>query len=108
MSNPNTHCDQCGIALTQENNTKLHWMCNDCVDARDAYRDSLTPVQIKLTEGQYSVFETMREKTGENKATLLRRLLKQEAEKHGLVFPQDVPSNDIKKARAKRWPKNDA
>jgi hypothetical protein len=105
MSNPNTHCEHCGVALTPENNTKLHWMCNDCVDARESYRDSLTPIQIKLTEGQHAVFEALRIKTGEKKTAFLRRLLTQEAENHGLIFPQDVPSNDIKNARAKRWPK---
>lgn len=108
MSNPNTHCEHCGIVLTQENNTKLHWMCNDCVDARDAYRDNLTPVQVRLTVAQHAIFETIREKTGEKKAAFLRRLLTEEAEKHGLIFPQEVPSNDIKNARAKRWPKTDA
>lgn len=102
------NCEQCGISLTQENNTQLHWLCNACVDARDAYKETLTPIQILLTEGQHAVFEAMRIKTGEKKSAFLRRLLTQESEKHGLVFPQNVPSNDLKNIRAKRWPKKDA
>lgn len=63
----------------------------------------MKPIQIKLTPAQFEVFEQLRGKR--DKSTFLRSLLSQEAERRGIVFPDDTPSNDLSKARLKRWPK---
>lgn len=71
--------------------------------ARDEAAKKMKPRQIKLTPAQNAVLENILVITGEKYAALTRRLLKMEAEMHGLDFPDDTPSNDISKAQAARW-----
>jgi hypothetical protein len=61
--------------------------------------------QVKLTSAQDSTLNALLSIKNETYAELTRRLLKMEAETHGLDFPDDTPSNDISKAQAARWPK---
>lgn len=63
------------------------------------------PRQIRLTEGQDNVLSALLSKTGESYAEFTRRLISREAAENSLIFPQDTPSNDISKAREKRWKK---
>lgn len=77
------------LLITNANNKKAH----------------MIPIQFKLTSAQFEAFEKLR--GDESKAAFLRRLLAQEANQRGIVFPEDTPSNDISKAQAKRWAKGD-
>lgn len=76
-------------------------------NARDEASKKMKPRQIKLTPAQNAVLENILAITDETYAALIRRLLASEASAHNLTFPQDTPSNDLEKARAKRWAKSD-
>jgi hypothetical protein len=61
------------------------------------------PRQFRLTENQNTVFEARVKASGMTINEYLRDLIAKDAATHGLNFPQDMPDNDIGKARAKRW-----
>jgi len=63
--------------------------------------------EMKYTDEQGAALDALEKSTGETYAEMVRRLVGDEAAKHGIVFPQNMATKQetIVKARAAKKPK---
>lgn len=71
----------------------------------------MTTIQKKMlyTPQQNEALEALTQATGETYADLVRRLVKDEAIRLGVAWPDNMArvEDTIRKAQSKRWPKDD-